>query len=102
MKSQLLFLSTWLSVACLVLCHSSVTAEVPAWVVYPDEDWRTLSPEEAGIRDVAAWNRWVEATRKTAKGASFQGEDHRGSDFEKGRPLYKRFMPVMQHVARAG
>lgn len=25
-----------------------------------------------------------------------------GSDFEKGRPLYKRFMPVMQRIARAG
>ena len=25
-----------------------------------------------------------------------------GSDFEKGRPLYKRFMPVMQRVALAG
>ena len=26
----------------------------------------------------------------------------RGSDFEKGRPLYKKFMPVMQRIARAG
>ena len=26
----------------------------------------------------------------------------RGSDFEKGRPLYKRFMPVMQSIALAG
>ena len=26
----------------------------------------------------------------------------RGSDFEKGRPLYKRFMPVIERVARAG
>ena len=26
----------------------------------------------------------------------------RGSDFEQGRPLYRRFMPAMQRVARAG
>jgi CubicO group peptidase (beta-lactamase class C family) len=38
-----------------------------------------VTPEEAGIRDVAAWKRWVEATQQTAKGASFQGEDHRGN-----------------------
>jgi hypothetical protein len=25
-----------------------------------------------------------------------------GSDFERGRPLYKRFMPVMQRLAQAG
>jgi CubicO group peptidase (beta-lactamase class C family) len=53
-------------------------AEVPAWVAYPDEEWRTLTPQEAGVRDVEAWNRWVEATKKSSRGASFQGEDHSG------------------------
>ena len=58
-------------------CPAVTYAEVPKWVVYPDKEWKVLTAEEAGIGDVAAWNRWVEATRKTAKGASFQGEDHR-------------------------
>ncbi len=64
----------------MVCCYdaSGVHAQVPDWVVFPGKEWQVLTPEEAGIRDVAAWNRWVEATKKTAKGASFQGEDHRG------------------------
>ena len=27
---------------------------------------------------------------------------YRGSDFERGRPLYKQFMPAMQRIAYAG
>lgn len=71
-----------LMAACCLLgvcCAGRAWAQVPDWVVFPDKDWKTLSPEEAGIRDVAAWNKWVEETRNTAKGASFQGEDHRGN-----------------------
>ncbi len=53
-------------------------AKVPGWVVYPDKEWQALAPEEAGIRDVEAWNNWVKATTKSARGARFQGEDHSG------------------------
>ena len=62
-----------------LLFGANANGQVPDWVVYPDKEWHVLTPEEAGIRDVQAWNRWVEATKKTAKGASFQGEDHRGN-----------------------
>lgn len=60
-----------------IVPHSAV-AQIPEWIVFPDQEWRVLSPEEAGIRDLDAWNRWVEATRKSARGASFQGEHHDG------------------------
>ena len=52
---------------------------IPDWTAFPDEEWQTLTPEEAGIRDVEAWNKWVDVTRKLARGASFHGEDHSGS-----------------------
>jgi CubicO group peptidase (beta-lactamase class C family) len=67
-----------LAITAMYVCLPA-RAEIPTWVVYPETEWKSLSPEEAGIRDVAAWNRWVESTRKTAKGSSFQGEDHRGN-----------------------
>jgi CubicO group peptidase (beta-lactamase class C family) len=65
-------------IACLA-CAASAYAEGPDGVVYPDKEWKVLTAEEAGVRDVAAWNRWVAATTKPAKGASFQGEDHSGN-----------------------
>ena len=50
----------------------------PDWVTFPDEEWQTITPEEAGIEDVETWNRWVEAARGRVRGAAFQGEDHGG------------------------
>ena len=62
-----------------ILCGGEANGEVPAWVVYPDAEWHTLTPPEAGIRDVAAWNKWVDSTKKRTRGARFQGEDHSGN-----------------------
>ena len=41
-------------------CGSLAHAQVPDWVLYPDKEWKVLTPAEAGIRDLAAWDRWVE------------------------------------------
>ena len=65
----------------LLLVPAVAGADVPEWVAYPDKEWKVVTPAEAGIRDVPAWNRWVAATRKKAKGASFQGEDHLGNNW---------------------
>ena len=65
---------------------------IPEWVVYPDEAWQTITPEEAGINDLEAWNRWVSSTKEKVKGDSFyrssqargttrKGEDHSGSNW---------------------
>ena len=65
---------------------------IPEWVVYPDEAWQTITPEEAGINDLEAWNRWVSRTKEKVKGDSFyrssqargttrKGEDHSGSNW---------------------
>ena len=51
----------------------TLTVEVPDWVTYPDEDWREITPEEAGLdpEKFAAWLAGLDV-----KGASFLGEDH--------------------------
>lgn len=33
-------------------------AQVSDWVVYPNAEWQTITPEKAGL-DVAKWNAWV-------------------------------------------
>lgn len=63
-------------IAMISLRGALTRGEVPDWVVFPEEEWQTLTPEEAGIRELGAWNKWVEDTKKSAQGASFQGEDH--------------------------
>jgi len=60
---------------------SAAQVATPAWVAFPDKEWRSLAPREAGVRDVDAWNQWVEATTKRAHGAGFQGEDHSGNQW---------------------
>ena len=70
-------ITTRLALAFVVsLSCTAAQAETADWVVFPGEQWQTLTPQQAGIRDVAAWNKWVEATKKRTRGASFQGEDH--------------------------
>ncbi len=78
-------LSMIFALVCWAMCsdmawgqRNASGGDVPDWVVYPDEEWQTISPEEAGIEDLDAWDRWVEAAKEKAKGASFQGEDHTG------------------------
>ena len=49
------------------------TVDVPNWVTYPDHDWLTITPEEAGL-DPVKYAAWLEGLQVT--GASFGGEDH--------------------------
>ena len=66
-------------VLALCLCGTVVHGETPTWVVFPGRQWKTLTPEQAGIRDLATWKKWVSATKSRTRGASFQGEDHAGN-----------------------
>lgn len=62
---------------------------VPDWVVFPDKDWLTLTPEQAFPDEVPsyvtgsttvsnrdAWDAWVSERNKKVSGATWQGEDH--------------------------
>ena len=51
---------------------------IPDWVAFPQEDWVTISPEEAGL-DSQGFRRWLEGL--DVKGAAFGGEDHTGEKF---------------------
>gem|GEM_PF-756651 len=50
--------------SCIIIFLASVlsiitaNAQVPDWVVYPEEKWQTITPEEAGV-DVNRWNAWI-------------------------------------------
>jgi len=68
-------LSMIIVLMCCVACSRTAwgqqkraDGEIPDWVVYPDEEWQSISPEEAGIEDPDAWNRWVEAAEERARG----------------------------------
>lgn len=47
-----------LIVAATSLNAGDIKAQVPDWVAYPAAEWRTITPEQAGL-DVAKWNTWV-------------------------------------------
>ena len=51
------------------------TTEVPDWVVYPEDDWETITPEEAGL-DREKFDRFLGGL--DARGAAYGGEDHTG------------------------
>ena len=53
-----------------------MTSELPEWVTYPEEDWITVTPAEAGL-DVEKFNRFL--AEGDVKGAAFGGEDHAGN-----------------------
>ena len=61
-----------LPIVSLLFCFSAVNAiaQVPDWVVYPDAQWRVLSPKEAGIQDLGAWHLFKDPPQPTvaAKG----------------------------------
>lgn len=72
-----------------VVEQSRLDRSVPDWVVFPEKDWLTLTPEQAfpdrvpsyitGSTAVSArdaWNTWVSAMNKKVSGATWQGEDH--------------------------
>ena len=51
---------------------------VPNWVTYPDEDWESITPEEAGL-DPNGLEKWVAGLH--VRGATFGGEDHSGDKY---------------------
>ncbi len=58
MKVRPRFTTMVIGVGLTLLCSSFAQAEVPEWVVYPGEKWRTITPEEAGL-DMKKWDAWV-------------------------------------------
>ena len=55
-----------------------MTAEVPGWVTWPDDDWVELTPVEAGL-DPRKFAEFL--SQHDVRGASFGGEDHSGNQF---------------------
>ncbi len=54
------------------------TAEVPDWLVFPEDDWTTITPEEAGL-DREKFDRFLGGIdAKVAAGAGFGGKVHEG------------------------
>ncbi len=51
---------------------------VPDWVTYPEADWQSLTPEEAGL-DPARFQAFIDSL--DIRGASFLGEDHTNGKF---------------------
>ena len=54
------------------------TENIPDWITYPEDDWQTISPEEAGL-DADAFSRFLAGL--DVKGSSFGGEDHTGNKY---------------------
>ena len=54
---MILLVGLTIVVACAISASPLLAAQVPDWVVYPDEEWQTITAEEAGVEDVAAWDR---------------------------------------------
>ena len=55
-----------------------MSTTVPNWVTYPDEDWESITPEEAGL-DPNGLEKWVAGLH--VRGAIFGGEDHSGDKY---------------------
>ncbi len=53
----------------------SEKSSIPEWVTYPEEDWVTLTPAEAGL-DAAKLDAFL--SQADVRAASFGGEDHSG------------------------
>ena len=62
---------------------------IPDWVVFPEEEWQRITPEEAfgepvsshvtsnmAKSDMDAWNAWVSSMKDSIQGGAFFGEDH--------------------------
>ena len=71
-KSLYRFLYIAVCAAIIIGAESMHAAEVPDWVVFPDEKWETITPQEAGL-DVGKWNAWL-AKQKPA-GAEVLGQN---------------------------
>ena len=53
-----------------------MSRDLPAWVTFPEEDWATITPAEAGL-DPRAFEAWL--GNLDLMGATFGGEDHSGN-----------------------
>ena len=63
------FAATLIAVVVSLLLDGSVTiAQIPDWVVYPDAEWQTMTPEQAGL-DVAKWDAWVALQKPSGNGS---------------------------------
>lgn len=51
---------------------------IPDWVTFPDKDWISISPEEAGL-DPQGFASWI--VKCNIRGANFGGEDHKENQF---------------------
>lgn len=51
---------------------SNIEQSLPDWLVYPEREWETAAPEEAGL-DPKAFNEWVESKSYTVGG--YGGEE---------------------------
>ncbi|MCZ6677006.1 MAG: serine hydrolase [Candidatus Poribacteria bacterium] len=64
---------------------------IPDWVVFPEEDWETIAPEEAGL-DVEKWNAWVARQKPSGHSSWGQNPQHKyGVVITRGGYLLKTF-----------
>ena len=59
------------------MSKAETEAEIPDWVVYPEEEWSEITPAQAGF-DEEKFNALI-ATK--VKGAIFEGEVHEGNEW---------------------
>jgi hypothetical protein len=74
-------MNKWLAVftGAMLIYTSRLFAQprVPDWVVYPEEQWQTITPESAGL-DVSKWNDYLATVRQNAKGYPAGGQNPEG------------------------
>ena len=49
--------------------------QIPDWITYPEEEWASISPEDAGL-DAGKFQSFLDSLNP--RGAAFAGEDHTG------------------------
>lgn len=52
---------------------TKVVPIIPAWVTFPEDEWMSITPAEAGL-DVEKWEHFL--AKRDVKGATFGGEEH--------------------------
>lgn len=62
----------------MVIDEASGEIDIPDWVTYPGQQWRQVSPSEAGL-DAERFDCLVSEAR--VKGAAWEGERHEGDDW---------------------
>jgi CubicO group peptidase (beta-lactamase class C family) len=80
-----------LLITVMSLTGGQTQGQVPEWVVYPDKEWKTITPREAGL-DSPKWNAWV-ARQKPAGNDSWGQNPQRdfGVVVTRGGYLLKTF-----------